>query len=240
VKCHVKDTHVLALEREGKVAPKAESQWRTHHKALVPVPSKTEVLTLKSHIERGFSMPPSHFFSNLLQFYGLQLHHIVPNSLVSMAGYAALCEGYLGIFPRVDLFHLFFSVRPNFEDDGFPQNRGTICFLPRRSKYYPFITSLDSTIGWRGSWFYMADKVAPSQTFGLRPFENIAAECLDSWKPVNDDSATPYVKLLARQIAKFTQDGLIGINTINCWISRWIQPLQYRDRLMYQCTGVKD
>jgi hypothetical protein len=86
----------------------------------------------------------------------------------------------------------------------------------------------------------MADKVAPSQTFGLRPFENIAAERLDSWKPVNDDSATPYVKLLARQIAKFTQDGLIGINTINCWISRRIQPLQYRDRLMYQCTGVKD
>jgi hypothetical protein len=63
-------------------------------------------------------------------------------------------------------------------------------------------------MGWRGSWFYMVDKAAPSQTFVLRPFENIAAEPLDSWKPVNDDSATPYVQLLTRQIAKLSKDGL--------------------------------
>jgi hypothetical protein len=71
VKCHVKNAHVLALEKEGTVAPKAESQWRTDHKALVPAPNKTEILMLKSHIERGLSMLPSHFFNNLLQFYGL-------------------------------------------------------------------------------------------------------------------------------------------------------------------------
>jgi hypothetical protein len=121
VKCHVKDVHVQALENEGTVAPQAESQWRTDHKALVPAPNPTEILMLKSHLERGLSLPPSHFFSNLLKFYGLQLHHITPNSLVFMVGYAALCEGYLGIPPRVDLFQLFFSVRPNFEDDGFPR-----------------------------------------------------------------------------------------------------------------------
>jgi hypothetical protein len=86
----------------------------------------------------------------------------------------------------------------------------------------------------------MVDKVVPSRTFGLRPFENIAAEPRDSWKPVNDDSATPYVKILARRIAKLTQDGLKGIDTINCWISQWIQPLQYRDRLMHEYTGAKD
>jgi hypothetical protein len=75
----------------------------------------------------------------------------------------------------------------------------------------------------------MADKAAPSQAFGLRPFENITAEPLDSWKPVNDDSTTPYVKLIARQIAKLTQDGL-----------KVIQPLQYRDRLMHEYTDAKD
>jgi hypothetical protein len=39
VKCHVKDTHVQALENEGTVAPQAESHWRTDHKALVPAPN---------------------------------------------------------------------------------------------------------------------------------------------------------------------------------------------------------
>jgi hypothetical protein len=86
----------------------------------------------------------------------------------------------------------------------------------------------------------MADKAAPSQAFGLRPFENIAAQPLDSWKPVNDDSATPYIKLLARQIAKLSKDGLKGIDTISYWISQQIQPLQHRDRLMHEYTSAKD
>jgi hypothetical protein len=86
----------------------------------------------------------------------------------------------------------------------------------------------------------MVDKAAPSQSFGLQPFENIAVEPLDSWKLANDDSATPYIKLLAWWIAKLTQDGLKDIDTINCWISRQIQPLQYRDHLMHEYTGAKD
>jgi hypothetical protein len=86
----------------------------------------------------------------------------------------------------------------------------------------------------------MADKPAPSQAHSLPSFENIAAQPLDSWNPVNDDTAAPYVKLLARQIAKLSKDGLEGIDTINCWISRRIQPLQHRDSLMHEYTGAND
>jgi hypothetical protein len=215
-KSHVRDAHVQALEDEGFVALQAESRWRTDFKAPMPAPNSSEIVMLKSHVERGLSMPPSSFFTNLLKFYGLQLHHIAPNSLVSVAGYAALCEGYLGIRPTVDLFQLFFSVWANYEDDGFLRTCGTICFLPRRSKAYPFITPLDSATGWRGSWFYMVDKLTPSQARGLPSFENIAAQPRDSWKAVNDETATPYVKLLARWIAKLSNDGLKGIDTINC------------------------
>jgi hypothetical protein len=86
----------------------------------------------------------------------------------------------------------------------------------------------------------MADKPAPSQARGLLPFENIAAQPLDSWKPVNDETATPYVKLLAQRIAKLSKDGLKWIDTINCWISRRIQPLQHRDSLMHKYADAKD
>jgi hypothetical protein len=74
---------------------------------------------LKSHLERGLSMPPSSFFMNLLKFYGLQLHHIGPNSLVSVAGYAALCEGFLGIRPRVDSSSFSFLCGPITRMMGF-------------------------------------------------------------------------------------------------------------------------
>jgi hypothetical protein len=59
----------------------------------------------------------------------------------------------------------------------------------------------------------MADKPAPSQARGLSPFKNVAAESHDSWTAVNDESATPYVKLLAWRIAKLSVDGLKGIDT---------------------------
>jgi hypothetical protein len=71
VKCHVKDIHVQALENEGTVAPQAESHWRTDFKALVPAPISSEIVMLKSHVERGLSMPPSSFFTNLLKVYRL-------------------------------------------------------------------------------------------------------------------------------------------------------------------------
>jgi hypothetical protein len=86
----------------------------------------------------------------------------------------------------------------------------------------------------------MADKPAPSQARGLPPFKNVAAESHDSWKAVNDESATPYVKLLARRIARLSVDGLKGIDTINCWISWRIQPLQHRDSLMHEYTGANN
>jgi hypothetical protein len=77
----------------------------------------------------------------------------------------------------------------------------------------------------------MADKPAPSQARGLLPFKNVAAKPRDSWIAINDESATPHCKLLARRIAKLSMDGLKGIDTINCWISWRIQPLQHLDRM---------
>jgi hypothetical protein len=49
------------LENEGTVAPQAESHWQTDFKAPVPAPNSTEIVMLKSHVERGLSMPPSSF-----------------------------------------------------------------------------------------------------------------------------------------------------------------------------------
>jgi hypothetical protein len=71
VKCHVRDAHVQVLENMGTMAPQVESHWRSDHKALVPAPNSTEILMLKSHVERGLSMPPSHFFTNILKYYRL-------------------------------------------------------------------------------------------------------------------------------------------------------------------------
>jgi hypothetical protein len=47
-------------------------------------------------------------------------------------------------------------------------------------------------------------------------------------------------QLCLRQISKLVFSGLIGVDTIHCWISWRIQPLQYRPTLMCEYSGIDD
>jgi hypothetical protein len=110
------------MEQEGLVEAKEISKWRVEPKAAMSAPRKKEIVMLKSHIDRGLSLPPSYYLKSMLRHYELQVHHISPNSITIIAGFVALCEGYLGIYPREDLFRLYFNIRHNKETNGDPRN----------------------------------------------------------------------------------------------------------------------
>jgi hypothetical protein len=73
---------------------------------------------LKSHIDRGLSLPPSYFLKSMLCHYRLQLHHIALNSFTIITGFVALYEGFLGMYPHGDLFRLYFSICHNRDLNG--------------------------------------------------------------------------------------------------------------------------
>jgi hypothetical protein len=105
--CNLDEGIISSLELEGRIAAKEISRWRVDPGAAMPTPSDGEIVMLKSHINRGFSLPPPYFLKGVLRHYRLQLHHIAPNSSTIIAGFVVLCEGYLGIYPRGDLFRLY-------------------------------------------------------------------------------------------------------------------------------------
>jgi hypothetical protein len=45
-------------------------------------------------------------------------------------------------------------------------------------------------------------------------------------------------QLCSRRISKLVFSGLTGADTIHCWVSKRIQPLQYRSTLMCQYSGI--
>jgi hypothetical protein len=46
----------------------------------------------------------SHRFPySLLQFYGLELHHLIPSGILHMAAFVTLCEAYMRIEPHFNL-----------------------------------------------------------------------------------------------------------------------------------------
>ena len=55
---------------------------------------------MKSHVERGLSLPPSDFFSEAMLFYAVNPQHLSPNAILTLSGFQALHEGYLGVRPN--------------------------------------------------------------------------------------------------------------------------------------------
>jgi hypothetical protein len=172
------------MEQEGLIAAKEISKWRVEPNAAMPAPLEKEVVMLKSHVDRGLSLPPSYFLKSMLFHYKLQLQHIAPNSFTIIAGFVALCEGYLGVYPREDLLRLYFNIRQKKEANGDLGNYSSISFIPHSGKTYPYIKPHDTSRGWRGTFYYQADQAPPNKKFGLRSFvdgpaqEQIAGE---SW-----------------------------------------------------------
>ena len=56
-----------------------------------PQPHEGECVLLATHVDRGFSLPLNLFFRGFLNFFGAQLHHFTPNTIVYLAAFISLC-----------------------------------------------------------------------------------------------------------------------------------------------------
>ena len=73
-------------------------------KEISPAPEEGERVIFCSHFLRGFGLPVSGFFCSFLEFHGLQPHHLTPNTVVLLAAFATLCEGFLGVLLTIELW----------------------------------------------------------------------------------------------------------------------------------------
>jgi len=100
------------LEEDGVLLPQAASGWRIPStNDVLPSPAEGERVVFRAHFERGFSMPPSKFLLKVLARYNAQMYNFPLNSIQVLSGYIALCEGYLGIEPSIELFEYFYAIK---------------------------------------------------------------------------------------------------------------------------------
>ncbi|KAE8791231.1 hypothetical protein D1007_34361 [Hordeum vulgare] len=95
--------HIDALRHRRMLPPASLLVVRILGAETAQTPQEGEVVVFDEHFYRGFGLPPSTFFANFLTFFGLQPHHLAPNSILQLASFVVLCEGFLGIEPRLDL-----------------------------------------------------------------------------------------------------------------------------------------
>ena len=234
-------TLVNHLSKDGFL-PK--DKWRVNMDDLVPTPKDGERVIPASHILRGLGVPPSAFFIQVLQHYGIQPHNLTPNSILYLAGYQALFEGYLGIAPRLDFFQYCFYVKRN-SNDGMPPVCGTITFNLRRfrEEWFPKIHTSESVKYWTGSYLYLKDVPFPRKPTGIPPFIDCAAQANDNCALDAVDELPSDLLRIKRRISKLvvSKPPLKGMDIVLCWHGRQIQPLSHRGgRLLCTFTGPND
>jgi hypothetical protein len=96
-------------------------------------------------------VPPLSSFVTLLEYYGLQLQHLSPNSIALVAIFIHLCEMYVGVRSSVWLFRRFFvlkdaSTRPPLIGGHYFQRR-----TPGHARYIASV-SPGRWEWWREDW----------------------------------------------------------------------------------------
>jgi hypothetical protein len=108
----VTEENLKEMVAHGVLPAKEIIGWRPACGEAFPTPDTHEVVVFSHFFYGGFSLPTSRFFRGILEFYGISLHHLNPNSIVHIANFIHACEAFLGIRPHFALFHRIFFLKP--------------------------------------------------------------------------------------------------------------------------------
>jgi hypothetical protein len=79
----------------------------------IPKPPSGYRVMFLAFLLRGLSFPAHEFHRGLLFVYGMQLHQLMPNSILHIACFVTLCKSFLGIEPHWIIWKYLFRLRPS-------------------------------------------------------------------------------------------------------------------------------
>ncbi len=103
---------------------------------------------------------------------------------------------------------------------------------------FPTMTLPESVRGWQSTWFYCQDESTPGQSTGLPPFSMDRVDKPSSLKVLPEEKAE--VKMLMERVVQLVRDGVTGMDLLEVFLRRRIQPLQFRSHCMWLYYGTED
>ncbi|KAE8797926.1 hypothetical protein D1007_26827 [Hordeum vulgare] len=160
----VSEEHIKALRHHRLLPPASQVLVRLPGAKTAPTPAVGEVVVFTEHFYRGFGLPVSAFFSEWLRFFGLLPHHLAPNAILQLSAFVILCEGFVGIEPRVDLWRsLFFFKKQSIAMEKFEVEKlkgpgpmtpcGAALVHHRPSSGFPQMPLQESVKQWKKGFF---------------------------------------------------------------------------------------
>ena len=92
--------------------PKNVIHWQSVIGEMFQSARDSKIVLFTSFVEHGLALPTSDFSHGLLYYYGIQIHHLTPESILHLSIFVHLCEAFLGIKPHFELFRRLYSLVP--------------------------------------------------------------------------------------------------------------------------------
>ena len=134
-------------------------EYRLPTGEIAPASLLGEMVVFLEHFVRGLGLPASNFFRQFLDKFSLQPHHLPPNALVFLSSFVAFQEGYLGLWPSLDLWVMLHTLFPQSMPN--PKHKGVKAMVavgaaqvkPRQDTEFFHVKGLASVKKWLRSWF---------------------------------------------------------------------------------------
>jgi hypothetical protein len=195
------------------------------------------------HLIRGLSAPIHPFLRGLLFVYGLQLHHLTPNSILHISIFITLCEAFLGVQPNWALWKRIFFCRRN----GSPNvayNIGGVVISVRPTVDYFDVKLPDSVQGWRKKWLYIQEENDGCAEDNIPPFDGaeriLRRRSWDAEATEEERSATEALMARIHELQNTRGKELSGIQITAYFLRTRVQPLQARKRPLWKYSGATD
>jgi hypothetical protein len=213
-------------------APPPEQDMAREEGGTAPSPALGRMVVVEDFIRSGFLLPPLEFLLLVLNFYGLSLLHLNPNSIAFLSIFTHLCEAYITVVPFLDLFRFSYELR--WMEAG--KVSGCCGFRLRDGMKVRYISLQchTSQSKWQSRWFYLKlEELDP--VLVVPENQPVRQDCWTSKPPM-----TPSLEAFANFIGDLREQGLTGYEVIQDLVARCIQPLQARAHPAFDYEGASD
>jgi hypothetical protein len=189
-------------------------------------------------------LPASDFFRTFLEFYERQQHHLPGNAIFNLSTFVAFCEGYVGLWPSIQLWVRLYNLRINsIQDPEVPLPKpivqcGACIVFPRQKSLHVRLSGLESSRKWQKTFFYVNNTGTidlinlPAYVPGEPSRTNWLYNPKESHKETN--RIVRYIVGL-QEVHEPTADDIV-----RTFITRWVLPLQHRVHKTCQMSGRLD
>ncbi|KAK1680583.1 hypothetical protein QYE76_041431 [Lolium multiflorum] len=208
-----------------------------------PTPPMGYRVSFVDHLIRGLSAPIHPFLRGLLFVYGLQLHHLTPNSILHISIFITLCEAFLGVQPNWALWKRIFFCRRN----GSPNvayNIGGVVISVRSTVNYFDVKLPDSVQGWRKKWLYIREENHGCAEDNIPPFDGaekiLRRRSWDAEATEEEKASTEALMTRIHELQNTRGKELSGIQITAYFLRTRVQPLQARKNPLWNYAGDED